>query len=278
MSLDKWKHVLGNFDNLQQSIVRGNTSNCYIFETADVSDSEQFFVDFAKAVLCEKATGSGCDNCKYCKKIENNNYEDIYYIIREKGEIKVSEIRSFLSNMNRKSLAKDRNIGVIFDADFLNRFSQNALLKELEEPNNDNMIILFVQNRENLLQTVRSRGGLFRLNAQSREVDSCALQTAKDLLGGVFSNKPFYQWNSSLMEYIESNDAQDSKKAMENLLNAMLAEIKSVTLKNRGNPSIVRRLLSATEYIEETRKELEYNTKIEFAIRKLLFKIGDNNE
>ncbi len=278
MSLDKWNKLLGNFDNLKQSIIQDKTANCYIFETTDEASCNPFAVDFAKALLCDEAKGSGCDDCLYCKKIENNNYEDIYYINRESGEIKVSEIRTFLNNMNRKSLAKNKNIGVIFDADYLNRFAQNALLKELEEPNNDNLIVLFVSNRENLLQTVRSRAVFFRLNSYKKEEDNTVREAAKGLLESAFANKPFYQWNEELSECLGVGSVEDSGNIVTSLLNAMLEEIKSILLKKHNNRKDIDRLLRASEYIEETRKELEYNTRVEFAMRKLLFRIGEKNE
>lgn len=71
----------------------------------------------------------------------------------------IREINKFLAN---KPLSHESKIILIRDADKLNLESQNALLKNLEEPGNDNYFILTSVRPYSLLSTIVSRCHLIR--------------------------------------------------------------------------------------------------------------------
>jgi len=99
----------------------------------------------------------------------NRNFEvnpDIIVIrpeIREKKgiikklEIKVGDIREMERKLNLTHLENSKKIAIIDDAEFLGRSAQNALLKTLEEPAKDAIVILVAHDRNKLLPTIISR-------------------------------------------------------------------------------------------------------------------------
>jgi hypothetical protein len=83
---------------------------------------------------------------------------DIIWITKdsEKSSIGLSEIEIIKHNINKTPLYSKYTFFVIQDADFLNKESQNALLKIIEEPSNHSIIILLGTYHQ-LLPTIYSR-------------------------------------------------------------------------------------------------------------------------
>jgi DNA polymerase III delta prime subunit len=81
-------------------------------------------------------------------------------------------------------------IGIIDDADSLSETVQNKLLKTLEEPRPDVILLLGTSNPDHLLSTVRSRCSTIRLQSGSDVPDEAdsekadAVKAAAALLGG----------------------------------------------------------------------------------------------
>lgn len=76
---------------------------------------------------------------------------------RRRTEIGIEEIRHAQKRLALFPLTGKRNVLVIDQAHTLTRSAQNALLKTLEEPRADTVIILVTRNPHALLPTVRSR-------------------------------------------------------------------------------------------------------------------------
>lgn len=96
--------------------------------------------------------------------IRRSNYQNMLYCrageIVEKTknrskEIRIDQVRAFCEALNKT--ANDLQIGVIFYADEMNIQAANALLKTLEEPRKNTLIILLAHNIKNLPATIVSR-------------------------------------------------------------------------------------------------------------------------
>lgn len=84
-----------------------------------------------------------------------------------KKEITVDDIREGLKFLSLKSSAAHLRILVINLADDMNENAANALLKMLEEPNDNTLILLICQNMGKLLPTIRSRCRKIMMRAKS---------------------------------------------------------------------------------------------------------------
>lgn len=96
--------------------------------------------------------------------IRRSNYENLIYCrsgeINDKTknrskEIRIDQVRAFCDALNKT--ADDLQIGVLFYADQMNIAAANALLKTLEEPRENTLIILLAHSSETLPITVVSR-------------------------------------------------------------------------------------------------------------------------
>lgn len=102
---------------------------------------------------------------------------DIYKIpdvhileLKEKNSIGIEDVKNFQSEMKFKPFEQNQQFGIIFESEKLTHQAQNALLKTLEESEDNTVYLLCVDNEKNLLQTIISRSQLIYLTGkQSRE-------------------------------------------------------------------------------------------------------------
>lgn len=89
----------------------------------------------------------------------NSHHPDLLVIEKEesKKEISVEKIRKIADFLNQTSAISQYKFIIIDSADELNKSSSNALLKILEEPHNNNFLILVSHNPNKVLPTIRSR-------------------------------------------------------------------------------------------------------------------------
>jgi len=89
-----------------------------------------------------------------------------------KGTIAIEQIRELIGFFRLKvpGAAKIKRVAVIQDADAMGGEAQNALLKLLEEPPSDSVLVLTSSQPQSLLPTIRSRVQLVQLASPSTEV------------------------------------------------------------------------------------------------------------
>lgn len=90
----------------------------------------------------------------YCKK--NEIYKSFIYRIEPDGKsIKIDQVRDLLSRASFSSA--ERRLFLVNGIDKATPEAQNALLKILEEPSRNDCYLLFADNGNNIIPTVRSR-------------------------------------------------------------------------------------------------------------------------
>lgn len=96
-------------------------------------------------------------SCSVCTRVENKTHPDLYWIEPEKEVIKIEMIRQMKQWLSLKPLEAPRKIVVMRDAHTLHPAAANALLKTLEEPPQEVLIILITAFPNALLKTILSR-------------------------------------------------------------------------------------------------------------------------
>jgi len=90
-------------------------------------------------------------------------HPDLHLLAPDDGVLGIEKVRELQRELALKPYAAERKIAVIDGADALTVAAQNCLLKTLEEPPGNTVILLVAENAEALLATVRSRCQLVRL-------------------------------------------------------------------------------------------------------------------
>ena len=105
------------------------------------------------------------------KLIQNNSNPNFILIDvnSEKKSIEINQIRSLISNLNKSSFNSKPRFILIDNIEFLNVNSINALLKILEEPN-ENTYFILINNNKKILSTLLSRCLNFKISLSNEKV------------------------------------------------------------------------------------------------------------
>lgn len=166
------------------------------------ADSEQVRRDFAiilaQIAACpESKDGRPCTTCRICRQLEEGTYPEFYpltpvgkmYVIKigDRENPEPNTLRYFEERFQLTSLGgANCKIGVIYDADRMNDESQNALLKTLEEPPPETLLILTTGNPAALLPTTRSRCQLLSVLTNRCEFNFTGKEQLFAALGALF--------------------------------------------------------------------------------------------
>ncbi len=121
-------------------------------------------VAMAAAIQCQVEPGVGCGECSTCLRILRHRHPDVHHIVPEGPLIPVDLIREVVVPEAARSPFEARmKVFIIEEAERMNPAAQNALLKTLEEPPADTVFILISDREDELLETIRSRCRVVRL-------------------------------------------------------------------------------------------------------------------
>ncbi|QSX39366.1 DNA polymerase III subunit delta' [Shewanella cyperi] len=120
--------------------------------------AEHLLGDIARAALCLAPTAKGaCGYCKGCQLIAAGNHPDLYQVQADGHQIKIDQIRNLCQDLTSTSQQGGRRVAIIYEAERMNIAAANALLKTLEEPGRDTLLLLQSNQPARLLPTLVSR-------------------------------------------------------------------------------------------------------------------------
>ncbi|MBF8270566.1 MAG: DNA polymerase III subunit delta [Gammaproteobacteria bacterium] len=114
----------------------------------------------AARLLCHQAGADFmCGNCKSCLLFNAGNHPDLMLLEPEETgkQIKVDLVRELIAFMQQTNQYGRKKIAIFDPAEAMNRSSANSLLKTLEEPPADTLIMLISHQPGLLPVTIRSR-------------------------------------------------------------------------------------------------------------------------
>lgn len=158
-------HLLGNFrlKEALASLPPSGVGSAVLLDGPAGIGKRTAAADLAAGLLCPQPNGP-CGVCPSCKRASAGSHPDLIWLKEsEPGKgVKLEQVRQLRAQSFLRPSEAPFKVFVIPQADRLNLPSQNALLKVLEEPASS-VFVLLCENREAMLQTVRSRCKTFRL-------------------------------------------------------------------------------------------------------------------
>ena len=140
---------------LRQAFAAGKLAHAYLFSGIEGIGKRLMAQALARLIFCN--ADNGCGECSSCQRIDHNNHPDLHLIEADGQFIKIEQIRELQKSLAFRPLEAPRHIVIIEAAERMNSYAANALLKTLEEPPHDTIIILLSSQPEALYTTVRSR-------------------------------------------------------------------------------------------------------------------------
>jgi DNA polymerase-3 subunit delta' len=112
------------------------------------------------SLLCQRPAAQGaCGECKSCLLLKAGSHPDNYILEPEEADkaIKVDQVRDLVSFVVQTSQMGGRKVVLIEPVESMNINAANALLKSLEEPSGDTVLLLVSHQTSRLLPTIKSR-------------------------------------------------------------------------------------------------------------------------
>lgn len=148
---------------LGDAIKRGSTPHAFLISGPEGSGKMTLAKEMAAAFNCESGANGlsplPCHACNTCRRIFEGGFTDVKTLSKpkDKATVGVGEIRDFREDMFLSATESDYKIYIINDAEKMTVNAQNALLKVLEEPPNNVVIILLTESLDAILTTIKSR-------------------------------------------------------------------------------------------------------------------------
>ena len=158
-------------------------AHAYLFAGPKSVGKTSAALAFAAALNCDDPTpqGDSCGNCLSCIRIMAGTDLDVQVIYPEKNQTVVKQMGDMIANLVYAPVHGKRRVCIIEQADTLNTYSENSILKVLEEPPDYAVMILLSRNPTSLLPTIRSRCRLVRFHAAATTEVEEVLRTRFDL-------------------------------------------------------------------------------------------------
>jgi DNA polymerase-3 subunit delta' len=122
---------------------------------------------FAQSLLCAEPNTDGlaCGQCHACSLYAAGTHPDLFRLSPEDDSkvIKIDQIRALIEKVSLSSHYGRYKVVILNPADAMNIAASNALLKTLEEPPADTLLLLITDRPSFLPATIRSRCQLLRL-------------------------------------------------------------------------------------------------------------------
>ena len=174
-----WQAIEGHDDvieKLRRAVARNRLASSFLFCGPPGVGKRTFALRFAQALLCQSRPAADldpCDTCPSCAMALAGTHPDIEVVAKpeDKAFLPVELFLGDLQHRGREGLCHwialkpflgRRRIAIIDDADLFNDAGANCLLKTLEEPPPQSVLILIGTSPARQLPTIRSRCQLIR--------------------------------------------------------------------------------------------------------------------
>ena len=134
-------------------------------------------MEMAAAILCREYRLPACGSCRSCQLLVSGAHPDFRILSFElnrngklRTEIVIDQVRELISFLQLTTTIGEKKAALVYPAEAMNKNAANALLKTLEEPPGDAVIILLSHDPFRLAVTITSR--CQKLQVRSPDTDT----------------------------------------------------------------------------------------------------------
>jgi DNA polymerase-3 subunit delta' len=170
----QWDQLLGHEQQKQWfeiALANNRLATSFLFVGPEGIGKRTFARLLAKGLLCRNSPTQSlqaCGHCEDCVQVDAGTHPDLLTISKPEdkafipidlliGERDKRMREGLCHNISMRPYGGRRKIAIIDDADYFNTEGANCLLKTLEEPPTDSLLILLGTSLQRQLPTIRSR-------------------------------------------------------------------------------------------------------------------------
>jgi DNA polymerase-3 subunit delta' len=199
----------------------GKSTLAYHIINYILSTGEEFKYDSKNFIINE--------NNRSFKLLQNNSHPNFYLIdlLNDKKIIDVAQIRKMIEYTNKSTFNNMARFILIDNIENLNKNSVNALLKVIEEPNENVFFILINNSEKNILPTLRSRCLIFKINLTFNESINISNQILDKNIFGIINHDLINFYNTpgeiiNLINFSNNKNIDLKNYTLINFLNLLI--------------------------------------------------------
>jgi len=183
MTTDQIRGHQSILEMLHRALTRSRMPHALLFAGDAGIGKKRIALHLAQCLFCQQTPADEltcCQECNSCKQMAAGTHPDLISVEcpPDKAILPLSLIignedhrgrEGVCFEMSLRPMSGDRRIAIIDDADKMNAESANALLKTLEEPTANYLMILIASELDSILPTIRSRCQLIRFGRLSED-------------------------------------------------------------------------------------------------------------
>lgn len=274
---------MNEYDDLKKLFnaitTKKKVGHAFLFNVDDSYDTS-LAISFIKEILKNDVVDADTGDSQYEKfsyQLDNNTFPDLMIIKSFDKVIKKEQILNIKSEMKEKSINSGKQFYIIEYAENLNSSSANALLKFLEEPDDEIIAILVTKNINKVISTIVSRCQIVNLNHYNRKKDEQYFELAlKYLLVHEDKKEKAVSYLSELYE-ISSDDLKGMinswiyiyKNVLKLLLNKDSEEANNESILALSKNNNIESVIDKLDKLEKMSNLILYNVNVRIILDEL---------
>ena len=150
--------LIPDWHALSQTVEAGRLGHAWLLLGDPGLGKEQLAERLARLHLCQQPDrGEPCGQCHSCQLFDKGHHPDLGTVTVDSKTIGVEAIREICARLQNSAQLGRGKVVIIPDAERMTESAANALLKTLEEPAGDSLLLLIASQVSRLLPTILSR-------------------------------------------------------------------------------------------------------------------------
>lgn len=150
--------LIPDWHALSQTAQAGRLGHAWLLLGDPGLGKEQLAERLARLHLCQQPDrGESCGQCHSCQLFDKGHHPDLGTVTIDSKTIGVEAIREICARLQNSAQLGRGKVVIIPDAERMTESAANALLKTLEEPAGDSLLLLIASQVSRLLPTILSR-------------------------------------------------------------------------------------------------------------------------
>lgn len=144
---------------LRNALAQDRLAHAYLFIGPAGVGKKQTALALAHAAQCHEFSKEGCGACIGCIQVAAGTHPDLMLVGPEAGKqsIAIDQVRDLQRRLSLRPVQGKKKIAILEEAHLLTPQAQSALLKMVEEPPGDALLILLTLNSATLSRPLLSR-------------------------------------------------------------------------------------------------------------------------